>query len=86
VAALDRNRGPTMSPTAAPLPDLALPRSRARFRERKTWGGRAEHDELTSHENRAEGGPKEARGSEWRWLGLTLTVTELSSTTVATRR
>jgi hypothetical protein len=72
--------------TVAPWPDIALPRSRARFRERKTWGGRAEHDELTSRENGVDDGPKEARGSEWRWLGLTLAVTELSSTTTATRK
>jgi hypothetical protein len=72
--------------TAVPWPDLALPHSRARFRERKTRGGRAEHDELTSRENKAEDGPKEGHGSEWRRLGLTLAVTELSSTTTATRR
>jgi hypothetical protein len=71
--------------TAVPWPEFAIPSSWARFRERKTRGGRAEHDELTSRENGAEDGPKEARGSRWQRLGLTLGVTGLPSTTTTTR-
>jgi hypothetical protein len=52
--------------TAAPWLKVAIPRSRARFRERKAWGGRAEHDELTPRENGAEDGPRAACGSGWR--------------------
>jgi hypothetical protein len=64
---------------------LLFQQFRAPFDEREAQGGSVEHGELTSVEIGVEGGPRTARGSGWRWLGLMLTVTVLSSTTASTR-
>jgi hypothetical protein len=81
-----QNTVTTASPAAAPSPKNTIARFKALPHERKTLGWSREHGELTSRENGAGDGPKETRGSEWRWLGLRLAVTELSSTTTTTTR
>jgi hypothetical protein len=61
---------PTASGPVAPWSENAIPRFWARFRERKTRGGRTKHDEPTSDEIGAEDRLLTTRGSIRRRLGL----------------
>jgi hypothetical protein len=75
----------TASPMAAPSPENAISRFKARAREIKMPDDTEHQCELTKGEIKADDEPRKACGSERRRLGLPHAVTSLSSTTAASR-